>query len=176
MQTNAQQIHPDVTNSDHHKANHSHKSWASALPTATEAGVQISGIHQPADQGPGFLGIPAPVAAPGFIRPNSTTHDAHRKHQEPNRDRAITEAVELLIGAQLNRLQLNRTTIRDRGRLTISTTANGTAPQFQGLAAIGDQHRQGEQGSHQQCGVTHHDHAHMHDQPAGAQGRNQRSR
>ena len=176
MQTNAQQIDADVANSDHHKANYSHQSGSSALPTATETGVQIGGIDQPADQGPGFLGIPAPVAAPGFIGPNRTTHDAHREHQEPNRDRAITEAVELFIGAQPNRLQLNRTTIRDRGRLTKSTTADGTAPEFKGLVAIGDQHGQGEQGSHQQCGVTHHDHAHMHDQPAGAQGRNQGGR
>ena len=49
VQTNAQQIHPDVANSDHHKANHSNKSRASALPTATEAGVQISGVHHPAN-------------------------------------------------------------------------------------------------------------------------------
>ena len=70
VQTNAQQIDSDVANSDHNKSNHSDKSWASALPTATEAGVQICGIHQPADKSPGFLGIPAPVAPPGFIGPN----------------------------------------------------------------------------------------------------------
>ena len=46
MQTNAQQIHADITNSDHHKTNNRNKSWASALPTATEACVQIlSLIH-----------------------------------------------------------------------------------------------------------------------------------
>ena len=61
VQTNAQQIDADVANSDYHKTNNGNKSRASALPTATEAGVQIGGIHQPADQGPGFLGIPAPV-------------------------------------------------------------------------------------------------------------------
>ena len=49
VQTNAQQIDADIANSDHHKTNHSDKSWASALPTAAEAGVQISGIHQPAN-------------------------------------------------------------------------------------------------------------------------------
>ena len=52
VQTNAQQIDADVANSDHHKTNNGNKRWASALPTATEAGVQIGRIHQPANQGP----------------------------------------------------------------------------------------------------------------------------
>ena len=166
MQTNAQQVDADVANSDHHKTHHSNKRRASPLPAAAESGVQIGRINQPTDQRPSFLGIPAPITSPRFIGPNRTTDNANGEHQKANRDCAVTQAVELFIGAQLNRLQLNRTTIRDRGRLTISTTANGTAPQFQGLVAIGDQHRQGEQGSHQQGGVTHHDHAHMHHQPA----------
>ena len=55
VQTNAQQIDADVANSDYHKTNNSHKSRASALPTATKACMQIGGIDQPADQGPGCL-------------------------------------------------------------------------------------------------------------------------
>ena len=39
--------------------------------------MQIGGIHKPANQCPGFLGIPAPVAAPGLIGPHSPANDAN---------------------------------------------------------------------------------------------------
>ena len=142
MQADSQQVDADVANSDHHKPNNGNKRRATSLPAATQAGVQIGRVNQPADQSPGLLGIPTPVTSPGFIGPNRTTHDADGEHQKTNRDRAIAQAVDLFSGAQLHRLQGNRTTIRSRGGLPKSTTADGTAAQLQSLAAIRNQHRQ----------------------------------
>ena len=138
--------------------------------------MQVSGINQPADQCPGFLGVPTPVAAPSFIRPDSATDDANREHQKSNGDGSVTEAVELLVGAELNRLQLNHTGISCRYGFAITTATDGTAAQFQRFTAIREQHRQRQQRTNQQGCVADHDHAHVHHQPARTQRGHQGSR
>ena len=64
--------------------------------------MEIGGINQPTNQCPGFLRVPAPPTSPGFIRPDCTADDANREQQKANRDRAVTQAVELLGATEMN--------------------------------------------------------------------------
>ena len=56
--------------------------------------MQIRRINQPANQCPGFFGIPAPVAAPGLIRPHGAANDPNGEQQKANRNRAVAKAVQ----------------------------------------------------------------------------------
>ena len=140
MQTDAKQIHPDVADRDHHQTHHGNKGRTAPLPATAETGVQISRIHQPADQCPGLFRIPAPVAAPGFVGPHSSADDANSEHQEANGDGAVTETVQLLRGAQLNGLQLQHAPFCGSDRLAKTTAADRAAAQFQSFPPIRHQH------------------------------------
>lgn len=60
------------------QAHYRQPGYASATPVAGEPGVQNQGIEKPGDDRPGFLGIPAPVGAPGLVGPDSPADDASR--------------------------------------------------------------------------------------------------
>ena len=61
----------------------------------------------------------------------------------------------------------------DLALLKVDAAANGTAAQLKTVATICKEHRQRQQGSHQQSRVADHDHADVHNQPARAQRRHQ---
>src|SRR5208282_398602 len=57
--------------SEHHycKAKNGKVSSSTSPPSASDTHVQIAGIHQPGNCGPGFFWIPTPIRAPGLVRP-----------------------------------------------------------------------------------------------------------
>ena len=139
--------------------------------------MQVSGIHQPADQSPGLLRVPAPPAPPGLVGPDRATDDANGEQQKTDGDGSVAQAVELLAQRQRGAAkgEISGGTIGRQSRLTEAAATDGAAAQFQGLAAIGEEHRHRQKGADQEGGVADHDHADVHDQPAGTQGRDQRS-
>src|SRR4029453_12946342 len=48
---------------------------AAATPAGGGAGVEVGREDRPADEGPGLLGVPAPVAAPGRLGPDGAGDD-----------------------------------------------------------------------------------------------------
>ena len=53
-----------------------------AAPARGRAGMQVAGVHHPGDEGPGLGGVPAPVPAPGLVRPDRAGDDAERPDRE----------------------------------------------------------------------------------------------
>src|SRR5580658_4887520 len=47
-----------------------------SAPASGGPGVQVRGVEHPGDEGPGLDRIPAPVPAPGLIRPDRARDDA----------------------------------------------------------------------------------------------------
>lgn len=54
--------------------------------------MQVSGINHPDDEGPDFLGVPAPESVPGLISPDSTCDKGERPEDE-------TDDVELVVSS-----------------------------------------------------------------------------
>src|SRR6266487_2625969 len=55
---------------------------AAAPPAGGGAGVQVGGEHHPDDEGPGLLGIPAPVSAPRRLGPDRAGDDGEGPDRE----------------------------------------------------------------------------------------------
>eukprot|EP01135_Chromosphaera_perkinsii_P009797 Nk52_evm1s1896 gene=Nk52_evmTU1s1896 len=53
-----------------HETGQGQPSSAGAAEASGGAGVQVGGVDYPDDEGPHLLGVPAPVAAPGFPGPD----------------------------------------------------------------------------------------------------------
>src|SRR6266545_976084 len=64
------------------------------------AGVEVGRVDHPDDERPGLLGIPAPVAAPGGLRPDAAGHDRERPDREAEGGGLEGQVVELLGGGQ----------------------------------------------------------------------------
>ncbi len=56
--------------------------------------MQKAGIDHPGDEGPGLRGVPAPVPAPGLIRPDCSRHDAERPDREGEHHRPVGKPVD----------------------------------------------------------------------------------
>jgi hypothetical protein len=61
-----------------------------APPAGGGAGVQVGGVHDPGDEGPDLLRVPAPVAAPRLVGPDRAG-DQHR--ERPHREREGVQPV-----------------------------------------------------------------------------------
>src|SRR5207244_2946753 len=65
-----------------------------APPASGGAGVQVAGVHDPGDERPGLLGIPAPVPAPGLVRPDRPGDDRERPDREREDHGPVGEPVQ----------------------------------------------------------------------------------
>ncbi len=63
--------------------------------------MQPGGVVEPDDQGPGFLGIPAPVATPGFGRPQRTEYRSNGKEGKAHRNRLVHQVIQQFERRQL---------------------------------------------------------------------------
>ena len=67
---------------------------AAALPAGGRPGVQVRGVDDPGDEGPGLLRVPAPVPAPGRLGPDRAEDDAGGVDRERERDRPVGRLVQ----------------------------------------------------------------------------------
>src|SRR5918994_3115953 len=67
---------------------------ATATPAGGGPGVEVGGEHRPADERPGLLGVPAPVAAPGRLGPDGPGDDGEGPDGEAEGGRPVGQLVE----------------------------------------------------------------------------------
>src|SRR3990172_9390685 len=65
-----------------------------APPAAEDTGVQVAAIDQPCDQGRGLLGVPAPVAAPGDVRPDGAEDDCEEHRRKSDHHGLVPQFIE----------------------------------------------------------------------------------
>ena len=53
--------------------------------------MQVQEIAEPGGGGPGLLGIPGPIVAPGLLGPKGTHHYAHRQETPAYADEGVAE-------------------------------------------------------------------------------------
>ena len=56
--------------------------------------MQVAGVDDPGDEGPGLFGVPLPVVAPRILGPDRTGDDRERPDRERERVGAVGSAVE----------------------------------------------------------------------------------
>ncbi len=56
--------------------------------------MQVAGVDDPGDERPGLLRVPAPVPAPGLVRPDRPGDDAERPEREAEQHGPVGEPVE----------------------------------------------------------------------------------
>src|SRR5438105_663797 len=76
----------DSEKREHHdgEAENREVGGAASTPPPRDPHVQVAGINQPGDCGPGLLRIPAPIRAPGPIRPVRAGGNHQRQQGEGN--------------------------------------------------------------------------------------------
>mmetsp|Transcript_102631 Transcript_102631/g.288703 ORF Transcript_102631/g.288703 Transcript_102631/m.288703 type:complete len:577 (-) Transcript_102631:4-1734(-) len=94
VEADAHQVDADVAEPDDEEAEGADLGAVAGVPAELEAGVEVVGVDEPADQSPSLLGVPAPVIAPSLVRPDSARDDADGKKAEAEEDRAVGEVVQ----------------------------------------------------------------------------------
>src|SRR6202022_4146324 len=73
-------------NHDRDEAGGRDQCGSASAPGAQAVGVQVDGVDNPGDRGPGFLWIPSPPAAPGVLAPDGPRHGAEGPDREAEQD------------------------------------------------------------------------------------------
>ena len=68
------------------------KSFSPTAPDHTR--MEHSGVDEPRNEGPGFFGIPTPIAPPGGVGPNGAGNDSQGKKKKPNNYHLICEIIQ----------------------------------------------------------------------------------
>ena len=64
------------------------------LPSSGDPSVEIGGIGNPGDEGPGLLGIPTPVTTPSSFCPDRSGDDGEGPDRKDECDQSIGELIE----------------------------------------------------------------------------------
>mmetsp|Transcript_24058 Transcript_24058/g.71601 ORF Transcript_24058/g.71601 Transcript_24058/m.71601 type:complete len:424 (-) Transcript_24058:246-1517(-) len=94
VEADAQEVHADVAEPNDEEAEGADLRTVAGVPAQLQAHVEVGGVDEPADQGPGLLGVPAPVVAPGLVRPHRAGDDADREEAEAQEQRAVGQVVQ----------------------------------------------------------------------------------
>jgi hypothetical protein len=89
-----EEIYPQVTEDRRRKPDKGQPRGAFAFPSSGDSSMQVRRVDQPHDQGPGLLGIPAPVSPPGGIRPCRTRDDPQAEQWEAYRNHAVRKLIQ----------------------------------------------------------------------------------
>ena len=63
--------------------------------------MQVGCVDDPGDQGPGLLGVPGPVAAPGSLCPDGSCQDAEGQEKKPQGNGTVGDQVQLFPGRHM---------------------------------------------------------------------------
>src|SRR5665811_1538918 len=67
---------------------------ARSYPAAGHPGVQVGAVDEPGEQRGRLLGVPAPVGAPGDLRPDRAQNDDQGEQREADDDSAVSQLVQ----------------------------------------------------------------------------------
>src|SRR5674476_1328824 len=67
---------------------------ARSYPAAGHPGVQVGAVDEPGEQRGRLLGVPAPVAAPRYFRPDGAQDYGNGEQRESDDDRALADLVQ----------------------------------------------------------------------------------
>src|SRR6202165_345596 len=79
---------------DRNEAGGRDQSRPAPAPGPQAMGMQVDGVDNPGDRGPGFLWIPSPPAAPGVLAPDGPRHGAEGPDREAEQDGTEGQPVE----------------------------------------------------------------------------------
>ena len=94
VQAGDEQVDADEVEPERGQPDHRDHRRPPAPPAGGGAGVQVSGVDHPGDQGPGLLGVPAPVAAPGVLGPDRAGGDGEGPQREGEGEEPVRQHVE----------------------------------------------------------------------------------
>merc|ERR1719198_716683 len=94
VQAHAHKIDADVADPDNWEAEGTNLRAVARVPTEHETGVQVASVHKQDDKGPSLLRIPAPVAAPRLVGPNSAGDDAKSQEAEAQQERSVRQVIQ----------------------------------------------------------------------------------
>ncbi len=94
MQAGNHQVHQIVIDKQRTETQQGDRRCPAAFPTRCGPRVQVRGVNHPGDERPGLLRIPAPVAAPGGLRPDRPGNDRERPDREGKPDHPVGDAVQ----------------------------------------------------------------------------------
>ena len=100
MQAGDEHVHADEGEGGDGQARQRPPGGHSAAQALDQAHVQPAGVVEPDDERPGFLGVPAPVAAPGIGGPESAQHGGNGEEGKAHGDGLVHHVIEHLEGRQ----------------------------------------------------------------------------
>ena len=96
METGQEVVYTEVGEERGQEAQDGDDGGAASLPAHDDARVQVEGEHEPGDEAPDLLGVPAPVSAPGFVGPHHAEDQAAQREQgEADGHAAVADGIEL---------------------------------------------------------------------------------
>ena len=94
VQAVCEEVHAEVVDQEAGEPDQPERGRLASSPAGGRAGVQVAGVDDPGDEGPGLLGVPAPVAAPGVLGPDRAGDDGEGPQREDERVDPVGQAVE----------------------------------------------------------------------------------
>ena len=94
VQALEEDVHDREVKHDRTEAHHGENRRTRATPSARCTCVDVAGVDRPDDEGPNLFGVPAPVAAPRFIGPDSSGDESECPEDEADDDQAVRVVLE----------------------------------------------------------------------------------
>lgn len=89
-------IHTDIGEDDTDESDKGEEGCLAAFPSHHDPHMEVDGIDDPGDEGPGLLRVPEPVAAPGGFRPDGTGDDDEGEEEVSGSHRSVADGIEFL--------------------------------------------------------------------------------
>ena len=101
MESGQHQVDPEIRKDHREKPHSGDDRHLRPLPSAYVTSMKVDGIHEPGDERPRFLRVPAPVSAPRAVRPDRSGDDAAGQKRPADGDHTIGHVIELIQGGHV---------------------------------------------------------------------------
>ena len=98
VKSGKQVVDPEVSENDRDEADNGQDGRALSPPVPGDPGMEKNGVHEPGDQRPGLLRVPAPVGTPGVIGPCRPGHNSDGQEGEADYDRLVNQFIQGIQG------------------------------------------------------------------------------